>query len=321
MMGAKMPGGFGLSAAKAHLSKAHGLGPGRTDGALLVALTKEPEKRLGSEADAKAWLDGVAQAYASQAGITLGAAGGGGGAAAGGAGFMINTEQLDKMQEKQDNFVSQQVELFLRYLGKDSREGHRLADMQKAEVASLQEKLDSIAREHGDAYVQGIQPVFDPLKARHFNSSWNWVRQDALMMWMDILFGRLTTVDRDITARCLVIMNRADPALLDYMQYTIDNTPVERGEKYVLAKQFGQQLLDNCREMIGQAPLYKDGASPLVSSERARRPLTLRLPQSPSPPLRRPPSPSRATSSPRRSTAPASLVSRSTSPRWLPVPR
>ncbi|BGP33270.1 fatty acid synthase alpha subunit Lsd1 [Rhodotorula toruloides] len=262
MMGAKMPGGFGLSAAKAHLSKAHGLGPGRTDGALLVALTKEPEKRLGSEADAKAWLDGVAQAYASQAGITLGAGGGGGGAAVGGAGFMINTEQLDKMQEKQDNFVSQQVELFLRYLGKDSREGHRLADMQKAEVANLQEKLDSIAREHGDAYVQGIQPVFDPLKARHFNSSWNWVRQDALMMWMDILFGRLTTVDRDITARCLVIMNRADPSLIDYMQYTIDNTPVERGEHYVLAKQFGQQLLDNCREMIGQAPLYKDVTFP-----------------------------------------------------------
>ncbi|BGP41220.1 fatty acid synthase alpha subunit Lsd1 [Rhodotorula kratochvilovae] len=263
MVGAKMPGGFGLAAVKAHLSKAHGLGPGRTDGALLVALTKEPEKRLGSEADAKAWLDGVAQAYASQAGVTLGAAGGGGGGAmVGGGGFMMNPEELDKMQAKQDTFVAQQVEVFLRYLGKDSREGHRLADLQKAEVAALQDKLDAISREHGEAYVQGIQPVFNPLKARHFNSSWNWVRQDALTMWMDIIFGRLTTVDRDITARCLVIMNRADPALIDYMQYTIDNCPVERGEKYVLAKQFGQTLLDNCREMIGQAPLYKDVTFP-----------------------------------------------------------
>lgn len=50
------------------------------------------------------------------------------------------------------------------------------------------------------------------------------------------------------------------------MQYTIDNTPVELGEKYVLAKQFGQTLLDNCREMIGQAPMYKDGKSLLLSS-------------------------------------------------------
>lgn len=42
------------------------------------------------------------------------------------------------------------------------------------------------------------------------------------------------------------------------MQYTIDNTPVERGENYALAKQFGQTLLENCREMLDQAPLYKD---------------------------------------------------------------
>ena len=164
MMGGKMPGGFGLSAAKAHLAKAHGLGPGRTDGTLLVALTVELEERLGSEADAKAWLDSVASAYAAQAGISLGAAGGGGGGGAIGGGMIINTEQLDKPQEKQDNFVSQQVNLFLRYLGKDSREGSRLADLEKAEVASLQDKLDAISREHGVAYVQGTQPVFDPLR-------------------------------------------------------------------------------------------------------------------------------------------------------------
>ena len=148
-------------------------------------------------------------------------------------------------------------------------------------------KLDLIAREHGDEYINGIQPSFDPLKARHFNSSWNWVRQDALTMWFDILcvarclwldfalltpssFGRLTTVDRDITARCIVIMNRADPALLDYMQYVIDNTPTERGETYVLAKAFGQTLLDNCREMVGQAPLYKDGECILRKNQMLR---------------------------------------------------
>ena len=42
-----------------------------------------------------------------------------------------------------------------------------------------------------------LQPRFDILKARHFDSSWNWVRQDALLMYYDIIFGRLTTVDRD----------------------------------------------------------------------------------------------------------------------------
>ena len=180
-----MPGLSGL-AAKAHLGKTWDWSPGRIDGVLLIGLTQEPPKRLGSEPEAKAFLDAAAQAYAQQAGITL-SSGGGGGRRGGGStvGVMIDSEQLDKLQAKQDEFVSQQVEVLMRYLGRDSRTGHRLADSHKAEVALLQDKLDAINREHGDAYVQGIQPVFDPLKARHFNSSWNWVRQDALTMWMD----------------------------------------------------------------------------------------------------------------------------------------
>ena len=77
-------------------------------------------------------------------------------------------------------------------------------------------------------------------------------------MWYDIIFGRLTTVDRDTTARCIQIMNRADPALLAYMQYHIDNCDASRGETYALAKQFGQQLINNCKEAMGNAPRYKD---------------------------------------------------------------
>jgi 3-oxoacyl-ACP reductase-like protein len=119
--------------------------------------------------------------------------------------------------------------------------------------------LDAIGREHGDYYIDGIRPAFDALKARQFDSSWNWARQDALVMWYDIIFGRLTTVDREITARCLEVMNRADPELLAFMQYNITRCDPMRGENYALAKQFGQQLTDNCREVLDQPPLYKDG--------------------------------------------------------------
>lgn len=186
MVGSKMPGGFGISGVKGHFSKAWGLGPGRTDGALLVAVTMEPAKRLGSEGEAKAFLDGVAQAYAQQAGISLSQGGGGGGGAAGGGGAVINSEEFEKFQSSQDTFVAQQVEVLLRYLKRDSRDGHRLFDAQKAETATLQEKLDAINREHGDDYVSGIQPVFDSRKARHFDSAWNWVRQTALEMFYDM---------------------------------------------------------------------------------------------------------------------------------------
>lgn len=260
MVGGKMPGGFNTSSIKAHLAKTWGLGPARADGVLLIATTMEPAKRLSSEPEAKAWLDTVVAAYAQRAGISLssGAAAGGGGGG-GGGGATINSEEFLKFQADQEKFAAQNIELYMRYLKRDSRAGDIAFDKEKANSAALQAKLDSIAKEHGDTYIEGIQPVFDPLKARHFDSSWNWARQDALLMWYDIIFGRLTTVDREITARCINLLNRADPELVTYMQYYINKCDPTKGENYELAKSFGQQLIDNTREVIGHAPMYKDG--------------------------------------------------------------
>ena len=253
-----MPGGFNLSSAKSYLSKAWGLGPLRADVVMLLGLMMEPAKRLGSEVEAKSGLYQVVTSYAQRSGMVL-SQGGPTNGSSGGGGAVINSEEFMKFRTEQEQFVSQQMEVYMRYLKRDSRSGDILFDKEKARSSTLQSRLDSITREHGDFYLDGIQPVFEPLKARHFDSSWNWVRQDALLMFYDIIFGRLTTVDRDITARCIAIMNRADPSLLAYMQYYIDNCDAERGPTYKLAKEFGQRLIDNCREVVGQPPLYKDG--------------------------------------------------------------
>ena len=259
LVGGKMPGGFNVSAIKGYLSKTWGLGSSRADGVLLLGTTMEPAKRLSSEAEGKAWLDTVVGAYAQRSGISLssGGSGGTGGSSAGGA--MINSEEFLKFKAEQDRFAAQHIELYMRYLNRDSRAGEIAHDKEKATSAQLQARLDAIAREHGDTYIEGIQPAFDPLKARHFDSSWNWVRQDALLMYYDIIHGRLTTVDRELTARCIALLNRADPELLTYMQYHINRCDPRKGDTYALAKQFGQQLIDNTREVLGQPPVYKDG--------------------------------------------------------------
>ncbi|EIW57289.1 fatty acid synthase [Trametes versicolor FP-101664 SS1] len=262
VIGGKMPGGFNLSAIKSYLSKSWGIGSARADGVLLIATTMEPAKRLGSEAEAKAWLDGVVAIYAQRSGISLSSGAAAGAAGGGGGGAVINSEEFLKFQTEQEQLAAQQIELWMRYLKKDSRAGEIKYDAEKVNTEQLQARLDAIAKEHGDLYIDGIQPVFDPLKARHFDSSWNWVRQDALLMFYDIIFGRLNTVDREITARCIAIMNRADPELVTYMQYYIDQCDASRGETYKLAKQFGQQLIDNCKEVVGQPPLYKDVTFP-----------------------------------------------------------
>jgi len=61
-------------------------------------------------------------------------------------------------------------------------------------------------------------------------------------MYYDIIHGRLTTMDREITARCIAILNRVDDNLLRYMQYHMDPA---KGENYKLAKEFGQELIKN----------------------------------------------------------------------------
>jgi len=258
-IGGKMPGGFNISSAKAHLSKTWGLGPQRADAVLLVATTMEPAKRLGSEAEGKAWLDAAAQVYAQRVGISLSTGGGGGSTGGSSGGAVMNSEEFLKFQAEQYEFAHQQINLYSRYLKRDPRQGEILFDKERATSAQLQARLDNISREHGDPYIDGIQPVFDALKARHFDSSWNWVRQDALLMFYDILFGRLTTIDREITARCIAIMNRADPDLIKFMEFMVNRCDPAKGETYATGKKLGQELLDNCRGVVGQPPLYKDG--------------------------------------------------------------
>ncbi|EJT52093.1 fatty-acid synthase complex protein [Trichosporon asahii var. asahii CBS 2479] len=69
-------------------------------------------------------------------------------------------------------------------------------------------------------------------------------------------------VRRELTSRCIAIMNRADPALIDYMKYHIDNVDVTKGPNYEKAKKFGQILLENCLEVADKPPVYRDVALP-----------------------------------------------------------
>ena len=83
MLAGKMPGGYTASKAKAYLKEERHLGPGLIDSVLLAAVVDQPAARLGSEADAKTFLDKATDAYASMNGIVIPkgpiAAGGGGG--------------------------------------------------------------------------------------------------------------------------------------------------------------------------------------------------------------------------------------------------
>ncbi|KAI0159075.1 fatty acid synthase subunit alpha [Pestalotiopsis sp. NC0098] len=262
LVSSKMPGGFNITSARKYLETRWGLGAGRQDGALLLAITMEPAARLGSENDAKAFLDDVSQKYASNAGISLSTASAAGPAAGGGGGMMMDPAAIDALTKDQRALFKQQLELLARYLKMDLRAGDKAAQTSQESEKVLQAQLDLWAAEHGDFYAAGIEPVFSPLKARTYDSSWNWARQDALSMYYDVIFGRLQVVDREIVSQCIRIMTKSNPLLLEFMQYHIDNCPTERGETYKLAKELGEQLIENCKEVLNTPPVYKDVAVP-----------------------------------------------------------
>lgn len=257
LISSKMPGGFNATAARKYLESRWGLASGRQDGVLLLAITMEPPSRLGSEPDAKAFLDDVAQKYASNAGISLTTAAASG-PATGGGGMMMDPAAIDALTKDQRALFKQQLELLARYLKLDLRAGDKAFINEQKSSKVLQAQLDLWSAEHGDFYAAGIEPSFNPLKARTYDSSWNWARQDALTMYFDIIFGRLQVVDREIVSQCIRLMSKSNPTLLEFMQYHIDNCPTERGETYKLAKELATQLLQNCREALTADPAYKD---------------------------------------------------------------
>ncbi|KAI9851556.1 MAG: 3-oxoacyl-[acyl-carrier-protein] synthase [Thelocarpon superellum] len=262
MVSSKMPGGFNITAVRKYLETRWGLATGRQDGVLLLALTMEPAARLGAEPAAKAFLDDVAETYATNAGVNLSTPAAAGDGAAAGAGMMMDPAAIDALTKDQRALFKQQLELFARYLKMDLRAGDKaFVGAQQSQLA-LQAQLDLWTTEHGDTYAVGIEPTFSQLKARVYDSSWNWARQDALHMYFDIIFGRLKAIDREIVSQCIRLMNRSSPVLLEFMQYHIDNCPTDRGETYQLAKELGQQLIENCKDVLGVAPVFKDVAVP-----------------------------------------------------------
>ncbi|GMM28780.1 trifunctional fatty acid synthase subunit [Martiniozyma asiatica (nom. inval.)] len=263
LMSSKMPGGFSVGSSRKYLQSRWGLQAGRQDAILLHALTNEPAQRLGSESDALAFFDTITQKYAAKEGLSLNsgaAAGGAGGAAAGGA--VIDSAALEAVTKESKEMARQQLETLARYLKLDLTKGEKSLIKEKEASKVLQAELDLWAEEHGEFYASGIKPVFSSLKARTYDSYWNWARQDALSMYYDIIFGKLSSVDRETVTQCIQIMNRTNPTLIKFMQYHIDHTPTEKGETYELAKKLGQQLIDNCLEVAGNAPVYKDVSYP-----------------------------------------------------------
>jgi fatty acid synthase subunit alpha len=106
-----------------------------------MALTLEPAKPPGSQTEVKLYLDFDVQAYCEHSGITLSQGGAASAARGSASGAMINL--FGKFQQSRDAFAPHQLEVLLRHLKRNSRDGHRQHDL-------------SIQKKYGGNYLQGM---------------------------------------------------------------------------------------------------------------------------------------------------------------------
>ncbi|KAJ2909523.1 fatty acid synthase alpha subunit Lsd1, partial [Coemansia aciculifera] len=263
----KMPGGFSLSSARSTLQSVYGLGPQRQDALLLVALTMEPSSRLSGDAEAKAWIDSAAQAYAVKAGIsyapTSGIAGGSGGQS---GASTISSAEMEKMQQKQHEHILQQIQVLARHAGIDIREGARLAESEQLMLFHAQAKLDSISAEFGDELINGASPLFDAHKARHFDSSWNWARQEAYELIQRAIASCTSssaalplTVDDAIIQR---LCNRSSSGLVQMLAGSLSILQAANDDLLEPAIHIVAQLHSACARALTQLPGYRELSAP-----------------------------------------------------------
>ncbi|KAJ2805521.1 fatty acid synthase alpha subunit Lsd1 [Coemansia helicoidea] len=268
LFSSKMPGGFSLSSASGILQSAYGLGPQRRDALLLVALTMEPAARLASEADARAWLDDAAKAYAARAGISYVATASGGAAAGDAArGPVVSSAEVEKMQQAQREHARQQMAVLARQAGVDLRADARAFENEKARNSELQADLDGLATELGDDYVGGIKPVFDALKARRFDSYWNWARQDAYV-WIQQAIADPSAAAVDDEARVLQLQNCADDELLKLLDGTIATLSRDEAPGLAAALRLATRLRDACKQALSTSPVYRELLVPMAPQTR-----------------------------------------------------
>ncbi len=111
----------------------------------------------------------------------MGGGGGGGASAAPSKDFLEQKSQLQQFMDMQ--LVSAQD-----FLGIDSHEGARKAQLETALREEVEGQLKLFQSEHGEVYELGIRPNFDAKKVRIYDSFWNWVIVDAMDLHYTTVF-------------------------------------------------------------------------------------------------------------------------------------
>ncbi|PYH65948.1 fatty acid synthase subunit alpha [Aspergillus vadensis CBS 113365] len=259
MVSAKMPAGLGSGEVRAHLLNRWGLQTGRQDAVLLRAAVQQPAARLADTSAALAFLDDTVQQYAQDSKIDLSSAGtSSDGAGASSGPVVVDQSAVKALAKSQDDRAQAMLEVYAKLLGVDLRAGHK-ANTKAAEViAELQNELQLWISEHGEVYGSGIKPMLSVVKARRYDSFWNWALQDTVDLFHRILTGTITLPSRETETIMGRIARKSNPKLVQMLEYLETQCLKLRNPRAINARDALRQLRLACNPQIS-------GAQPLTA--------------------------------------------------------
>jgi len=177
-----LPGTFGKSASLAFLQATFGVDQTTGEAILVHALAHKVDKRLENDAAAMEWMRKVAQDYASANGQSLStvsadtAALSASGAGASAVHAVVDPKEMQHLK----SLFRDQVELLSSYL---ATKGKQAAVDEAAEALEADRVwLQHIENELDIKFLNGIAPLFDRLKIRSYDASWNWAKTEVLRL-------------------------------------------------------------------------------------------------------------------------------------------
>ncbi|KAE8362621.1 hypothetical protein BDV27DRAFT_159568 [Aspergillus caelatus] len=225
LVAARMPAGFNQAKIREYLSSHWGLGPNRQTTVLCYAVTMEPAARLADAAQATQFLDSVVSRYGGKAGIAVQKRAEGATAQTS-AVAQVDLASLETLKKNQNEYLHKQFQLLAKHLDLDGVEPPSQTKVQGEDT----DRLAEWDAEFDEEFLTGMRTIFDPRKARRYDSWWNTAREDLMALLHDI---RPVAVDKT-SQRYQSLVNRWSPELEQMLDHTAqDDTTKEKAQKLI----------------------------------------------------------------------------------------
>lgn len=167
---------------------------------------------------------------------------------------LVSLEEYNKFEDDLRVLNTQQNEALNKHLSvpKNSDKVNAVAE----ELEIMKQKFARLEEEFGGYFInESINHMFSAAKVRIYDSSWNWSRQDALLLFYSNLNHQSPISKKEIHKNIRNVMNRVDAVSLKILQYHVDKRCQDESWK-----EFLMEVLKKCQESVNMQPVYTNNA-------------------------------------------------------------